>query len=418
MIKRDVDVAVVGGGAAGLASAIKAKEEGAAKVLVIDRNEEPGGILPQCIHTGFGLQYFRENLTGPEYVSRFIRRARNLGVEFKLETMVLRLTPGKQLTAVNGTDGLVAVQAKAVVLAMGCRETPRGGLSIPGTRPAGIFTAGTAQRIMDIEGYAPGRRIVVLGSGDVGLIMARRFAMEGAHVEAVVERYAYPGGLSRNVVQCLEDFEIPLLLEHTVTSIHGDDRIEAITVSRVDDRQIPVPGSERMIKCDTLVLSVGMIPENELSEGAGVTLDPATRGPLVDERTETSTPGVFACGNVVHVHDLVDHVTQAGELAGENAAKYALGRLPPLERKTTILAGGNVRYVVPHFISCETPVDLYFRVEAPMQNVQILFGNLTEKRRVVRPPETVVFKLTKRKIEKLDKGDKLVLGIARGPGNE
>ncbi len=418
MIERDVDVAVVGGGAAGLAAAIKAKETGAEKVLVIDRNEEPGGILPQCIHTGFGLHYFKENLTGPEYVSRFIRSAKNLEIEFKLETMVLQITPDKQLTAVNGTDGLTMVQAKAIVLAMGCRERPRGGLDIPGTRPAGIFTAGTAQRIMDIEGYLPGKRIVVLGSGDVGLIMARRFAMEGARVEAVVERYPYPGGLSRNVVQCLEDFKIPLLLEHTVTSIHGVDRVEAVTVSKVDERQVQIPGSERTIKCDTLVLSVGMIPENELSEGAGVTLDPATRGPFVDERMETSVPGIFACGNVVHVHDLVDHVTQAGEQAGEHAAKYALDRLPPIVRRVALKAAENVRYIVPQFISCESPVDIYFRVKEPMSNARILFGNLVERRRAVRPPETVVFKLTKRKIEKLDKRNELFVGITGGSGDE
>jgi len=417
MIERDEDIVVVGGGAAGLAAAIKAKEIGAERVLVVDRNEELGGILPQCIHTGFGLHYFRENLTGPEYVTRFIRRARDLGIEFALNTMVLRITPEKELILVNSTEGLSLIRAKAIILAMGCRERPRGGLDIPGSRPSGIFTAGTAQRILDIEGYMPGKKIVILGSGDVGLIMARRFAMEGAQVEAVVERLPFPGGLSRNVVQCLEDFKIPLLLEYTVTSIQGLDRVEAITVSKVDERQNIIPGSERVIACDTMILSVGMIPENELSDDAGVVLDPATGGPSVDECMGTSVSGIFACGNVVHVHDLVDHVTQAGELAGESAAKHVLGILPP-SRKIALRTGENVRYVVPQYISGERPIDIYLRVTKPMKAVRVLFGNLSESRKSVRPPETVVFKLTKGKLEKLDKKSELFLNITGGLESE
>jgi len=417
MTERDEDVVVVGGGAAGLAAAIKAKETGAERVLIVDRNEELGGILPQCIHTGFGLHYFRENLTGPEYVTRFIRRTRDLGIRSALNTMVLRITPEKEVIMVNSTEGLSLIRAKAIVLAMGCRERPRGSLDIPGTRPAGLLTAGTAQRILDIEGYMPGKRIVILGSGDVGLIMARRFAVEGARVEAVVERLPFPGGLNRNVVQCLEDFKIPLLLEHTITSVHGLDRVDSITVSKVDEKQNLIPGSERMIDCDTLILSVGMIPENELSEGAGVVLDPVTGGPLVNECMETSVSGIFACGNVVHVHDLVDHVTQAGELAGESAAEHVLGVLQPLKR-IALKTGENVRYVVPQYISGERPVDIYLRVTEPMREVRVFLGNLSESRRFVRPPETVVFRLTKGKLEKLDKKSELVLSIKGGSEHE
>jgi NADPH-dependent 2,4-dienoyl-CoA reductase/sulfur reductase-like enzyme len=418
MIERYEDVVIIGGGAAGLAAAIKAKETGVEKVLVIDRNEGLGGVLPQCIHTGFGLHYFKENLTGPEYVTRFIQKAEKLGVNCMLDTMVLKITPEKQLTAVNSIDGLSLLHAKSIVLAMGCRERPRGGLDIPGTRPAGIYTAGTAQRILDIEGYMPGKRIVVLGSGDVGLIMARRFAMEGARVEAVVERLPFPGGLSRNVVQCLEDFKIPLFLKHTVTLIHGTERVEAVTISKVDENQRIIPSSERVVECDTLILSVGMIPENELSEGIGVVLDPSTGGPLVDEYMQTSVSGVFACGNVVHVHDLVDHVTQAGELAGEYAARYALETLSPLERRVALKAGENVRYIVPQIIGCDNPVEIYLRVREPMQGVRVLLGNLSEPRRAVRPPETVVFRLTERKLKKLDKRDELTVNITRGLKDE
>lgn len=413
MVEGGIDVAVIGGGAAGLAAAIRAKEAEAETVVILDRNEELGGILPQCIHPGFGLHYFKENLTGPEYISRFIEKARGLGIGCKLETMVLKITPKKEVVAVNSVDGLLAFRAKAIVLAMGCRERARGALSIPGTRPAGVFTAGTAQRLMDVEGYMPGERVVILGSGDVGLIMARRFAMEGAKVEAVVEMLPYPGGLDRNVVQCLEDFNIPLLLQHTVTFVHGADRVEAVTMAKVDGNGRPIPGTERMMECDTLILSVGLIPENELSEAAGIALDPATGGPIVNERMETSVQGIFACGNVVHVHDLVDHVTQVGELAGESAARHVLNKLPPLSRKITLRAGENVRYVVPQIISGKEPVTLYTRVRKPMRDVKVKIGNLTIPKRVVKPPETVVIKLTEERLEKLEKKDKLVVSIEK-----
>jgi len=411
MIQREVDVAVVGGGAAGLASAIKAKREGARSVLILERGEELGGILHQCIHTGFGLHYFKEDLTGPEYVSRFIRAAQNLGINCLLETMVLKVSPNKEIVAVNSAEGMLDVHAKAIVLAMGCRERARGALGIPGTRPAGIFTAGTAQRLMDIEGYMPGRKVVILGSGDVGMIMARRFAMEGAEVKAVLEVLPYPGGLSRNVVQCLDDFNIPLLLRHTVTLIHGKDRIEGVTIAKVDGGRRPIPGTERVVECDTLVLSVGLIPENELSRGMGVALDPGTGGPIVNEYMETSSPGVFACGNVVHVHDLVDHVTESSEIAGQSAARYALGKLPPLRRRLSVKPGRNVRYVVPQILSGEVPTPLYLRVKRPEHSVTVsVGGELRVFRRAVKPSELVAIKLP-RGLQ--GEGGKIRINIAR-----
>ena len=411
MVKREIDVAVIGGGAAGLAAAIKAKEKGIENIVILERSEELGGILPQCIHTGFGLRYFKENLTGPEYISRFIKKVEDSQIEYKLDTMVLEITPDKKITAVNSIDGLLELRAKAIVLAMGCRERTRGALGIAGTRPAGILTAGTAQRLMDIEGYMPGARLVILGSGDVGLIMARRFVMEGAKVEAVVEILPYASGLNRNVVQCLEDFNIPLLLEHTVTSVHGTDRVEAVTVAKVDVNWRPIQETERTIECDTLILSVGLIPENELSQTAGIVLDPATGGSIVDEYLETSVQGIFGCGNVVHVYDLVDHVTEAGELAGESAARYVLNELPPLRTKITLKAGDNVKSVVPQIISGDEPVTLHLRVKKPMRNVKVKMGNLSISKRVVRPPEMVVINLTEKAIEKLEKKDEIKVSI-------
>ncbi len=413
MAKRNVDIAVIGGGAAGLAAAIKAKEKGVENIVILERNEELGGILPQCIHTGFGLRYFKENLTGPEYISRFIKKAQDLQLDCKLDTMVLEITSEKEITAVNGADGLLALQAKAIVLAMGCRERTRGMLGIAGTRPAGILTAGTAQRLMDVEGYIPGSKVVILGSGDVGLIMARRFAMEGAKVEAVVEILPYPSGLDRNVVQCLEDFNIPLLLQHTVTSIHGSDRIEAVTVAKVDANGNPVEDTGKIIECDTLILSMGLIPENELSQTADIALDSATGGPIVNEYMETSVHGVFACGNVVQVYDLVDYVTQAGELAGESAAKHVLNQLPSLTKKITLKAGDNVRYVVPQIISGKEPVTLYLRVKKPIRNVEVTIGNLTTPKRVVKPPEMVLVNITRQTLEEVEKKDDLIVSIVK-----
>jgi len=416
LVKREIDIAVIGGGAAGLAAAIRAKEKGIENIVILERNEELGGILPQCIHTGFGLSYFKENLTGPEYISRFIKKVEDLQIEYKLDTMVLEITADKKIIAVNSIDGLFEFQAKAIVLAMGCRERTRGALGIAGTRPAGILTAGTTQRLMDIEGYMPGGKVVILGSGDVGLIMARRLVMEGAKVEAVVEILPYASGLSRNVVQCLEDFNIPLLLKHTVTSIHGTDRVEAATVAKVDANWRPIQETERTIACDTLILSVGLIPENELSRSAGIVLDTVTGGPIVNEYMETSVQGIFGCGNVVHVYDLVDHVTQAGELAGESAARYVLNELPLLRKKIALKAGDNVKSVVPQIISGEEPVTLHLRVKKPMRNVKVKMGNLSIPKRVIRPPEMVVINLTEKTLEKLEKKDELKVSIKEETG--
>jgi NADPH-dependent 2,4-dienoyl-CoA reductase/sulfur reductase-like enzyme len=394
MIQKDVEVAVIGGGAAGLAAAVEARREGVQNVLILERGEDLGGVLPQCIHTGFGLHYFGENLSGPEYISRFIKMANEYEVGCKLNTMILKVSPNRRILAINSIDGLLRFRAKAIVLAMGCRERPRGALGLPGTRPAGIFTAGTAQRLMDVEGYMPGKRVVILGSGDVGLIMARRLTMEGATVKAVIEVLPYPGGLSRNVVQCLEDFGTPLLLNHTVTNIHGIDRLEGVSIARVDEHRRPIPVTEERLACDTLILSVGLIPENELSKEAGILLDEKTGGPVVDECMETSIKGVFACGNVVHVNDLVDHVTWSGENAGSNAARHALDIKLKHKRRIHVRAGANVRYVVPHIISGEKPVTLFLRVKKPLRRVTINVGDeLAFYRRIVKPPEILVLKL-------------------------
>jgi len=411
MITRRIDVAVIGGGSAGLAAAIAARESGIDSILILERNEELGGILPQCIHTGFGLHYFKENLTGPEYINRFVRKAHDLQIDYKLETMVLDLTCTRKILAVNQPEGLMELQANAVVLAMGCRERSRGALCIPGTRPAGIFTAGTAQRLMDIEGYLPGKQALILGSGDVGLIMARRFAMEGVEVKGVVEMMPYPGGLDRNL-QCLRDFGIPLYLRHVATFVHGSDRVEAVTISRLDDKGQPIAGEDRKIECDTLVLSAGLIPENEISRKAGVRLDPKTGGPIVDENMETSVESIFACGNVVYVHDLVDHVTQEGEMAGTNASKRVRGMLPQLQRRILLKAEGNVRYVVPQMISGRNPLTLWARVRSPAFDADIRIGkNIIVHKRVVKPAELLTIELTAKRLKDLDKVEELTVSI-------
>lgn len=317
------DIAVIGGGPAGMAAALEAHRQGAKKVLIIERNLELGGILQQCIHHGFGLHFFRAELTGPEYAQRFINLVKETEIQVFLETMVLEITSECKIFAVNSEAGMLEIEAKAIVLAMGCRERTRGALRIPGSRPAGIFSAGTAQRYVNIDGYLPGKKAVILGSGDIGLIMARRFTLEGAKVQAVVEALPHPAGLTRNVVQCLEDFEIPLYLESTVVEIHGKKRLEAVTIAKVDGAWNPISGTEQEISCDTLLLSVGLVPENELSSQAGITLDPVTGGPIVDESLMTNLPGIFACGNVLHVHDLVDNVSTESAKAGEFAAEYA-----------------------------------------------------------------------------------------------
>ena len=344
---KQIDLVILGGGPAGLAAAIAARKAGVQDLVILERARELGGILNQCIHSGFGLHTFREELTGPEYAARFADEALAMGIPYKLNTMVLDLSADRVVTAVNRTDGLFQLQAKAVILAMGCRERPRGALNIPGTRPAGIYTAGTAQRLVNMEGYLPGRRVVILGSGDIGLIMARRMTLEGAKVLCVAELMPYSGGLKRNIVQCLDDFGIPLKLSHTVVDIEGKERVQGITIARVENGK-PVPGTEEHFDCDTLLLSCGLLPENELSHGAGVALSRVTGGPLVDESLQTSLPGVFAAGNVLHVHDLVDYVSEEAAAAGRHAAQYILGGASPAEGEALpVQATNGVRYTVP-----------------------------------------------------------------------
>jgi NADPH-dependent 2,4-dienoyl-CoA reductase/sulfur reductase-like enzyme len=406
-----VDVAVIGGGPAGLASALAACSEGAEKVLIIERNTELGGILQQCIHHGFGLHRFKEELTGPEYAQRFVNLVKETDIEVLLETMVLEVTSDRKIYAVSTSTGMLEISAKAIVLAMGCRERTRGALRIPGGRPAGVFSAGTAQRYVNIDGYLPGKKAVILGSGDIGLIMARRFTLEGAKVEAVVEVLPYAAGLTRNVVQCLEDYDIPLYLQSTVIEIHGTKRIEAVTIAQVDANWNPIPGTERKIECDTLLLSVGLVPENELSSQAGVSIDPVTNGPIVDDSMMTSIPGIFACGNVLHVHDLVDNVSKESERAGRYAGRYALGTSTPAPRKIKVQAGANIRYVVPHEVSSTEPVEFFMRVQKPEDNVVLDVGGLRSiKKNSVRPSEMLDVKITPEQLQSLE-GDTLVIQI-------
>jgi NADPH-dependent 2,4-dienoyl-CoA reductase/sulfur reductase-like enzyme len=402
MVSQSIDVAVIGAGPAGLAAAIKAKEAGAEQVTIIERAEQVGGLLHQCIHNGFGLIYFNEDMTGPEYARRFTEKAMDLKINLQLESMVLDLSAAKNIT-VSSRDGLTTLHAKAVVLAMGCRERTRHQIMIPGTRPAGIFTAGTAQRYVNVEGYIPGKRIVILGSGDVGMIMARRLTLEGAKVEAVVEILPYIGGLIRNEVQCVHDFNIPLFLEHTITDIHGLKRVEGVTIAKVDKAQNPIAGTEKTIECDTLLTSVGLIPENELSLKAGIELDPITGGPVVNDMMETSIPGFFAGGNVVHVNDLVDNVTLEAETAGAGAADEAMGKATPAKRKISLKTGENIRYVVPHTIGAQKESSLSIRVREPAEKVTLRIGNiLTKSLRVVKPSEMLKINLTLEQLGTID----------------
>ena len=340
------DLIVIGGGPAGLAAAVAAKRAGVQDVLILERDHVLGGILNQCIHNGFGLHTFKEELTGPEYAARFIARVKEENIPYRLGATVISITRDKTVTYVSREDGLVQVQAEALVLAMGCRERPRGALNIPGSRPAGIFSAGTAQRLMNIEGYQVGREVVILGSGDIGLIMARRMTLEGAKVKVVAELMPYSGGLKRNIVQCLDDFGIPLKLSHTVVEIHGKERLTGVTLAQVDENRRPIAGTEEFYACDTLLLSVGLLPENELTRALDVRMSRVTNGPEVDDRLQTDCEGVFACGNVLHVHDLVDFVSEVAALAGRNAAAYILSQLPA-GQTVEITADGGVRYTVP-----------------------------------------------------------------------
>ena len=373
------DLVIIGGGPAGMSAAVAAYESGVRDILMLERDEHLGGILQQCIHNGFGLHRFGEELTGPEYAWKYEKIIQELGIPVKYRTMVLSVTPGRIITAANEEEGIFSIQAGAVILCMGCRERPRGALNIAGTRPAGIYSAGTAQKLVNQKGCLPGREAVILGSGDIGLIMARRMTLEGARVKAVCELMPYSGGLARNIEQCLRDFNIPLLLSHTVVQIHGRKRIEGVTIAAVDENRKPLEDTREYIPCDTLLLSVGLIPENELSLMAGIEMDPVTGGALVDQDRQTSREGIFACGNVLHVHDLVDFVSQEAEIAGRSAAAY-LERKPKPELSLSLAVDSRIRYTVPQRITRAEDFTVFFRVRDRYQNVRL---NLLDRGNVI-----------------------------------
>ena len=365
------ELVIIGGGPAGMSAAVAAYENGIRDILILERDDTLGGILNQCIHNGFGLHRFGEELTGPEYAARYEAMVNERAIEYKTGTMVLSVSEDKVITATSREEGIVTIEAGAIILAMGCRERPKGALNIPGTRPAGIYSAGTAQKLVNLMGYMPGKNVVILGSGDIGLIMARRMTLEGAKVHAVCEIMPYSGGLARNIEQCLNDFDIPLKLSHTVTQIHGMERLTGVTIAAVDENRKPVKGTEEYIECDTLLLSVGLIPENELTEGAGIELNPVTSGAYTDQDRQTRIPGIFACGNVLHVHDLVDFVSDEAAIAGEAAANYLKGIKAGAECNITIKTDGKIRYSVPDVITVKKDVKIYFRVGNVYRNAVI-----------------------------------------------
>ena len=393
---KNYDIVIIGGGPAGRAAAVAAKEAGNDSILILERDHELGGILNQCVHNGFGLHTFKEELSGPEYASRYIDRVLELSIEYKLNTMVMDISKERTVTAMNREDGMFEISAGAVILAMGCRERPRGALNIPGYRPAGIYSAGTAQRLVNIEGYLPGKEVVILGSGDIGLIMARRMTLEGANVKCVAELLPFSGGLKRNIVQCLDDFGIPLLLSHTIVDIEGKERVQAVTIAEVGPDRRPVPGTEKRYTCDTLMLSTGLIPENELSREAGITMSPVTSGPVVNESFETNIPGVFACGNVLHVHDLVDYVSEEAAAAGRHAVDFVTNRHPAASgNDIAITATDGARYTVPSSVNTARVGDLLtirFRVGEVFKDsyVSVYLDDervLHNKKRIMAPGE-------------------------------
>lgn len=415
------DIVIIGGGPAGMAAAIAAKKQGIERILILERDRELGGILNQCIHNGFGLHTFQEELTGPEYADRFIGQVKSYNIEYKLNTMVMDVSRDKRVTAMNREEGMFEIQAKAIILAMGCRERSRGALNIPGYRPAGIYSAGTAQRLVNMEGFLPGREVVILGSGDIGLIMARRMTLEGAKVKVVAELMPYSGGLKRNIVQCLDDYKIPLKLSHTVIDIKGKERVEGVTLAEVDENRRPIKGTEEFYSCDTLLLSVGLIPENEISGAMGVELNPVTSGPKVNERLETSIEGVFACGNVLHVHDLVDFVSEEAAAAGKNAAMYVQEGESASEqgRKIKLRPLAGVRYTVPETINpmrMDEKLTVRFRVGKVYQNcyISVYFDEervLHRKRQIVAPGEMEEIKLSKEELLKYPNLDTITIKI-------
>lgn len=415
------DIVIIGGGPAGLSAAVAARKNGTESILILERDKELGGILNQCIHNGFGLHTFQEELTGPEYADRFIGQVKLYNIEYKLNTMVMDVSRDKRVTAMNREEGMFEIQAKAIILAMGCRERSRGALNIPGYRPAGIYSAGTAQRLVNMEGFLPGREVVILGSGDIGLIMARRMTLEGAKVKVVAELMPYSGGLKRNIVQCLDDYKIPLKLSHTVIDIKGKERVEGVTLAEVDENRRPIKGTEEFYSCDTLLLSVGLIPENEISGSMGVELNPITSGPKVNERLETSIEGVFACGNVLHVHDLVDFVSEEAAAAGKNAAMYVQEGESASEqgRKIKLRPLAGVRYTVPETINpmrMDEKLTVRFRVGNVYRNcyISVYFDEervLYRKRQIVAPGEMEEIKLSKEELLKYPNLDTITIKI-------